>query len=119
MPSCFKCLTNELLSGVNLSNNDRPLTETELRRLQSKHNVLLKEMTLEGLLLDCLYAVHCINDKHKAAIENQSLDVTGKIREFLKILRRRSFAQFQLFLDCLLATHQQHVKDLLESSGGN
>jgi len=39
-------------------------------------------------------------------------------REFLKILRRRSFAQFQLFLECLPSTGQQHVKNLLESPGG-
>ena len=49
--------------------------------------------------------------------DRELVDTDG-VRELLRILRRRSFSQFQLFLSCLVSTNQQHVRDVLQSPGG-
>jgi len=95
---------------------DRPLTADELGKFRSKRSFLVKEISLHGLL-DSLYAVGCINEMHKAGIEEHG-NHYEKIRQLLDIMQRRSFTQYQLFLSCLRSTHQEHVSDLLERDGG-
>jgi len=103
-------------SDIDSSNKDRPLTDDELRKFRSKRIFLVKEISLNGLL-DSLYAVGCINEMHKEAVEEIN-NRHEKIRRLLDIIQRRSFTQYQLFLSCLRSIHQQHVSDLLERDGG-
>ena len=107
-----------MITGFDPSSSNRPLTSTELLNLQTKHRVLLNEISLEGGLLDYLYQVSCINEEHKESIQNRSRVRRDKVGELLMILRRRSFAQFQLFLSGLESTGQKHVRDILLSPGG-
>jgi len=95
---------------------NRPLTEDELTKFRSKRIFLVKEISLNGLL-DSLYAVGCINEMHKEAVEEIN-NRHEEIRQLLDIIQRRSFTQYQLFLSCLRSTHQEHVCDLLEKDGG-
>jgi len=105
-----------MLQGIHSSNRNRPLTAEELWKFRMKRAVLINEITIKGLT-DSLYAVGCINMRHKAGIE-QHKNSYDKICHLLHIIQRRSFEQFQLFLGCLRSTHQQHVCDLLERDGG-
>ena len=146
MQTFNKFCYSHLFSGVNQSAiSNRPLTKVELRSFQSKCKILLKEITLKGPLLDSLIACHCISAKHKKEIKNKSPVNTGivckpvntdrvrefvntdgvrelvntdGVRELLRIMRRRSSSQFQLFLSCLMSTSQKHVIDVLQSPGG-
>ena len=106
-----------MITGFDPSSSDRPLTSTELLNLQTKHEVLLNEISLEGGLLDYLYQECCISSEHKESIQNISRIRRDKVGELLMILRRRSFAQFQLFLSGLESTNQKHVKNILLSPG--
>jgi len=105
-----------MLPDINSSDKNRPLTAEELKKLRIKRTLLIGEITIEGLP-DSLYAVGCINIRHKAGIE-QHPNSYDKICQLLDIIQRRSFTQYQLFLGCLRSTHQQHVCVLLERDGG-
>ena len=115
----FACLLFMFtLTGFDPASCDRPLTRSELQCLQSKHKILLNEICPDVPFLDSLFARHCISAQHKEAIENKARNISDQICELLKILRRRSFAQFQLFLSCLESTNQEHVRDVLQSPVG-
>jgi len=105
-----------MLQGIHSSNRNRPLTAQELGKFRMNRAILITEITIKELT-DSLYAVGCINMRHKAEIE-QHKNSYDKICQLLDIIQRRSFTQYQLFLGCLRSTHQQHVCDLLERDGG-
>jgi len=56
----------------------------------------------------------CISAGHLEAIMKQTSD-RDKNKEFLNIMKRRSFAQYKKFVECMLETHQTQVVTLLES----
>ena len=94
------------------------MSETELQILQSKHTFLLNELFLNSYFLGYLYELKCISSKHKNAVEKVSLNSIDQTRELLKIIPKRSFRQYQIFLECLVLTPQKHVRDVLQRSGG-
>ena len=103
---------------MTICDDERPLTEIERKYLRSKHKFLVDELFLEYGLLAALLAVNCLNDRHVDGIKTH-INRPDQIGELLDIMKRRSFAQYKQFVECVRATHQEHVVRVFDSEGGN
>ena len=87
------------------------LTDEEQEKLFALRSFLTTEINIETVNL--LVTTGCISDGHMSAI-NKYTTQTGMNGELLDILRRRSLAQYKLFIQCLRETKQDHVIHRLE-----
>ena len=101
-----------------LCDDERPLTEKERNNLRAKHTFLVDQLLLDYGLLTALHAINCLNDRHVDGIKTH-VKRPDQIRELLDIMKRRSFAQYKQFVECVRATNQEHVVRVLDSDGGN
>ena len=103
---------------MTLCDDERPLTEIERKYLRSKCTFLVDQLLLDHGLLTALHAVDCLNDRHLDGIKAH-VKRPDQIGELLDIMKRRSFAQYKQFVECVRATHQEHVVRVFDSEGGN
>lgn len=97
--SCYQLLNNKQLHGIR--NNYYEL----LRLIDAKHGLIAK-----------LYAANVLIDRHKECVEAGDSG-TEVNRRLLNILMRRSVADFNKFLECLVE-HQSHLVPLFQSGSG-
>ena len=91
--------------------DDRMLTDEELAKFLSVRKDLVDNIELHPLL-DGLFSVGCINDKHMESILQPGTR-SERIRALLDIIGRRSFAQFNQFVNGLHETFQAHVAHVI------
>ena len=103
---------------MTLCDDERPLTEMERNCLRSKRTFLVDQLLLDYGLLAALNAFNCLNDRHVEGIKTH-VKFSDQIGELLDIMKRRSFAQYKQFVECVRATHQEHVVRVFDSEGGN
>ena len=71
-----------------------------------------------GTLLPLLVESMVLGLMHWSHIVNPINDTYKQRREFLSILRRRSFTQYQQFIHCLQQDDQPRICEALLSDGG-
>ena len=99
--------------------NNRPLSEDERRRIIFNNRCLIKLIDpYKHEFLSDLVEKDCITFRHFRKLTSMSeVDKSEMISELFTILLRRSFAHFQLFIQCLKFTLQHNLVQILESNG--
>lgn len=87
---------------------DRPLNEEESRCIIKNFDKLLDALLTSHEFTACLFARDVINDRHRQYI-TASVTVYEANKKLLKIMMRRSYAQFIGFLRCLFENNQEHI----------
>jgi len=102
------------------SSSYRILSDNELQSLEMNTKLLVEMMEVSYGLDLLLYASDCISDHHREAITSKK---TGKRKneKLLQIMQRRSYADYQKFIDCLRDPRikQSHLADVITGNGGN
>jgi Caspase recruitment domain len=100
-----------------LISDARPLDEARMVRLLRNMNILVEDIKHRDGLLTKMLAAGCINQRQKELIETGATQAQ-KNRRMFDILRRASITEFDSFIECLIATNQQHLASLLMNDGG-
>jgi len=117
---------NVLIAAVNFVWNlkegsaDRILSVDELQSLQLNTKLLVDMMEVSYGLDLLLYESDCISRHHMDAINSKKND-QRKIEKLLQIIQRRSYADYEKFIDCLRDPRikQSHLADVIMGSGSN
>ena len=83
-----------------------------LNRIKVHWTTLTELITLEGDLIDKLYAKNCITNIQRQLIEAAEVDAKKNSR-LLEIMSRKSVADFNFFVEFLQDTQQGHVAAIL------
>ena len=84
----------------------------EIEKLDGSWSDLLELMDLGNGLMDELLTHQFVNTSQQQAIESQKTDV-AKNERLLCILRRKSFTDYNIFVECVVRTNQSHIAALL------
>jgi hypothetical protein len=95
----------------------RPLDDIRLLRLKRNITIFVSEIDHECGLLTKMMTEGCISHQQKELIESGTTP-SEMNRRLLDLLRRSSVSVFDRFVNCLIATGQQHLASLLTNDGG-
>ena len=99
--------------------NNRPLSEDERRRIIPNNRCLVNLIDpYKHDFLSHLIEKDCITFSHFQKLTSMvKVNKTEMISELFTILLRRSFAHFQLFIQCVKYTLQHNIVQILQSNG--
>jgi hypothetical protein len=110
-----QCSVIPLLS-TSYTGSEQPLNDVTKSRLRRHHAYLVEHIDLKNGLSASLYESGCITSLQKQFIESAELQANNNAR-LLEILRRGSEKDFNMFIDCLSKTGQEHLAKLLQEDG--
>lgn len=98
--------------------DDWPLTYDLIKRLNVNQGNLIDTIDPTRTDLICkLQAAKIINPRQYNIISEESSDVR-KNTVLLNIIRRRSVKDYNSTVDCLIASNQKHIAEILKKGGG-
>ena len=107
-----KDMLNYVFTDKNMSFVNRLMTDEEQEKLFSLRSFLATDINITTV--EQLVTTGCISLEHMSAINKYTTQVEIK-EELLNILRRRSLAQYKLFIQFLHEANQHHVIHRLET----
>jgi hypothetical protein len=99
------------------SGDNRLLEARQLSAIDVNYPRLVELLDPDSGFVDALWAAGCINLQHRKHIETGRSDIERN-RLMLDIMRRRSLADFNKFIGCLVSNKQEHLAALLLGGGG-
>jgi hypothetical protein len=96
-----------------------PLDKKTCEAIRLKKQDLINMVDLQNGLVDALFANGCISRAQLVAVNKRHVSEYHNNRQLLDILSRKSLADFDVFIECLIGTGQQYVAELLTKNAGN
>jgi hypothetical protein len=115
---CWKKACQNFVSAPWESGNPiyQPLDDLHRERLDINWRELTDSIQCDIAFIAALFSERCITLSQKTAIEQEEEPKRGEI--LLSVIRRKSLAEFRIFLKCLEDTKQDHVLALLAEDAG-
>jgi len=95
----------------------QPLDDVRLLKLTRNTEILVKMIDVDSSLLTHMLAARCITVTQKQIIESGSTP-SQRNTTLLDFMRRTSISNYDKFIECLRASHQQHIASLLTEDTG-
>ena len=98
-----------------LTGADRPLSDSDLARIQAVYPILRWKLDIDSGLLNQLFAKNCITAGQMEFINGA--EKCKKNERLVDVFKRRSYADVCVFFNCLRLTNQAHLADILQHGG--
>lgn len=95
-----------------------PLDKKTYETIRVKNRDLISMIEPRNGLVDALLAKHCISRSQQAVLD-RDCSSNHSNKNLLEIISRKSLADFDIFIGCLIETEQDHVAELLTNNAGN
>ena len=100
-----------------LTDDDRPLQDSELDKIQAAYYTLVSKLVTDDGLAILLFQKRCITHMQKEHILQYNCTGSERTKRLLEIMQRGSFLHYCTFIKCLHETGQQHIAAALQPEG--